>query len=96
MDVIRYSICINLKFQYFIFFCVLQVQFYVDGNMVISDDDNLEVVDDWFFYKINKVQDIKFIVGVCWEGVYLILYRLLLNQYIYFFDWIWIINFIQD
>lgn len=44
------------------------VQLYVDGNMVIPDDDNSEVVDDWPLHKTNKVQDTKLIVGACWEG----------------------------
>lgn len=37
--------------------------------MVIPDDDNSEVVDDWPLHKTNKVQDTKLIVGACWEGV---------------------------
>lgn len=50
--------------------------------MVIPDDDNSEVVDDWPLHKTNKVQDTKLIVGACWEGVYSTLHCSLLNLYI--------------
>lgn len=42
--------------------------------MVIPDEDNSEVVDDWPLHKTNKVHNTKLIVGACWEGSYIYLY----------------------
>ncbi|KAK3087668.1 hypothetical protein FSP39_008933 [Pinctada imbricata] len=45
-----------------------QVRLYIDGQLLIPDDSNYEVIDDWPLHKSGKVHFTKLVVGACWEG----------------------------
>lgn len=44
------------------------VRLYIDGNLLIPDQSNMEVVDDWPLRNSIKVHDTKLVVGACWQG----------------------------
>lgn len=45
-----------------------EVRLYLDGNLLLTDDSNYEVIDDWPLHKTSKVRDTKLVVGACWQG----------------------------
>lgn len=44
------------------------VRLYIDGKLVITNDKNFEIIDDWPLHKTKKVHSTKLIVGACWQG----------------------------
>ncbi|KAK7486162.1 hypothetical protein BaRGS_00022628 [Batillaria attramentaria] len=48
-----------------------EVRLYLDGNLLLTDDSNFEVIDDWPLHKTSKVIDTKLVVGACWQGAQL-------------------------
>ncbi|KAK3592451.1 hypothetical protein CHS0354_001571 [Potamilus streckersoni] len=41
---------------------------YMDGQTVIADDDNEEIIDDWPLHPTDRVHFTKLVVGACWRG----------------------------
>lgn len=48
-----------------------EVRLYVDGNLLLTDSSNFEVIDDWPLHKTSRVKDTKLVVGACWQGAQL-------------------------
>lgn len=46
----------------------VQVSLYVDGQLVIADRDNTEVLDDWPLHPSDRVHFTKLVIGACWKG----------------------------
>ncbi|XP_033763101.1 calsyntenin-1-like isoform X1 [Pecten maximus] len=44
------------------------VRLYIDGKLLIPDQANMEVVDDWPLHNTVKVHSTKLVVGACWQG----------------------------
>lgn len=47
---------------------MLQVRLYLDGNLLLTDAGNFEVIDDWPLHKTQKVHSTKLVIGACWQG----------------------------
>lgn len=42
---------------------------YVDGEIVQTDSDNFEILDDWPLHPTDRVHFTKLVVGACWKGL---------------------------
>lgn len=40
----------------------------MDGNLLLTDSNNFEVIDDWPLHKTHRVHSTKLVVGACWQG----------------------------
>lgn len=44
------------------------VHLYIDGKLLLTNEDNFEIIDDWPLHKTKKVHSTKLVVGACWQG----------------------------
>lgn len=63
------QVCDNQWHHYAVSVDFPQVELYVDGHIVVEQDENREIIDDWPLRPASDVHFTKLVVGACWHGM---------------------------